>query len=178
MIVGLVNGCLKLSRRMAVGRSRWSTLLICCCLTAACALQPLPRDLATYLNRDVYAIVELEKIALRSYGAHTGENFISDQDLRRSLDEEIIPAYRRFADLATRIEPRTEAIRRLHALYRKAAALRLRGFRMVVSAIDIQDRALIRQANGLLRQGHAYVVQWQTQVASLADEYGMTFNSQ
>ena len=78
-------------------------LLLCCWSITQCALKPIPRDLAIYYNRDICGIAELETLALERYADVTGENYTSDEALRQSLETVIIPAYKRFADLAIQI---------------------------------------------------------------------------
>ena len=162
----------------ASGRSiwrsiRWPMVFLCCWLNCHCALRPIPRDLALYVNHDIYAIAELENSGLQRYGALTGNNYISDAALRHALDMEIIPAYTRFATLVCQIEPQTEPVQKLHALYRKAVNFRLQGFRVVLLAIDTQDPDLMRQANGMLDQGQHFITQWRTLLAQMAGQYGM-----
>lgn len=147
--------------------------VLCCWLFGGCALSPLPRDLAIYLNRDIYAIAELETIALSCYAAQTGTNFVSDQSLRSALASNIIPAYERFSHLAGRIEPQTRPVQALHALYLKAAALRMRGFRTILFALETHDSVLVQEANRMLAQGEHDVVLWRTEMADLAKGYGL-----
>ena len=152
---------------------RWTILLLCCYIFSHCALRTMPRDLATYINRDIYGVAELEEIALGRYQELTGDNYISDQALRASLDAEIIPVYSRFSGLVGKIRPRTKAVRKLHAIYRSAASLRLQGFRTILLAIDTQDPILVHQANRMLDQGQHLVTQWQGRLAELSGQYGL-----
>ena len=159
---------------MTVGPRVWWPILLVCSLTICqCALRPVPRDLATYVNRDIYGIAQLENLGLQRYASLTGDNYVSDAALREALDKEILPAYGRFVDLPRRIEPRTEPVRKLHALYRKAAGYRLKGFRMVLLAIDTQDPDLVRQANQMLDQGQKSVAQWRALLADMTTRYGL-----
>ena len=153
-------------------------LLLCCWLITQCALRPVPRDLATYYNRDIYGIAELETLALERYADVTGENYTSDEELRQSLETVIIPAYKRFADLTVQINPQTEPVRKLHALYREAAALRLQGFRIILLALDSRDPSLVRQANRLLVQAGEPVAQWQANLSELAAQHGLNLDRQ
>jgi hypothetical protein len=148
-------------------------LLLCCWLTSQCTLRPIPRDLAVYVNRDIYGIADLENQALKRYAGLTGDNYISDRVLRDSLDTEIIPEYKHFVDLAGHIEPRSEPVQKLHALYCEAAALRLRGFRTVLLAIDTGDPDMVRQANRLLDQGQRLIARWQSRLNQMSAEYGL-----
>ena len=162
-------------------RSTWRILLwlmaLLCCLSAShCALRPVPKDLAAYINRDIYGVAELEDLALESYAGQTGGNYASDQALREALGKVIIPAYERLTVLAGGIKPRTEAVKKLHSLYLGAAYLRLNGFRKVLLAIDTHDPALIRQANGMLERGRGLIARWQAGVAQMAGQYGMELN--
>jgi hypothetical protein len=152
---------------------RWTMVLLCCYIFSHCALQPIPHDLATYINGNIYGIVELENLALKRYEQHTGSNFSTDTALRASLDTEIIPLYRRFTDLVGRIKPHTSPVQKLHANYRSAAALRLQGFRTILLAIDTQDPDLLRQANRFLEQGQHSVKVWRENVAGMAKQYGL-----
>jgi hypothetical protein len=158
------------------GSIQWLIVFLCCWAGSQCALRPIPRDLAAYVNRDIYGIVELEDLALKRYAGLTGDHYISDQALRESLDTEIIPSYARFMVLAGKIEPQTEPVRQLHSLYRGAAALRLQGFRTVLMAIDTQDTDMVRQANRMLDQGQHLITQWQTRLAQRAGQYGLELN--
>jgi hypothetical protein len=152
---------------------RWPLMLLCCGLFSHCALRPIPRDLAVYVNRDIYAVAELENLGLKRYAALTGDNYISDTALREALAKEIIPAYSQFADLARRIEPKTEPVQKLHSLYRKAADYRLKGFRMILQAVDTQDRYLVSQANRMLDQGRQFIEQWRASLVELTAQYGL-----
>lgn len=152
---------------------RWTIVLFCCYISSHCALRPIPRDLATYVNRDIYGIAELERMALKRYEQQTGANYSSDQALRASLDTQIIPVYRRFTDLVGQIKPDTEPVQKLHAKYRNGTALRLQGFRTILLAIDTQDPDLLRQANRLLDQGQRLVKLWQEDVAAMAKQHGL-----
>jgi len=149
---------------------------MCCWLSCQCALRPVPRDLAVYVNHDLYAIAELEDLGLKRYAALTGDNYISDAALRDALDMEIIPAYTRFETLACQIEPQTEPVRNLHSFYRKAATFRLQGLRMVMLAIDTQDPYVVRQANRMLDQGQQAIEQWRARLAQMAGQYGLELN--
>ncbi len=152
---------------------QWSILLLGCYIFSHCALSPIPRDLAIYINRDIYGIAELEAIALARYGELTGKNYISDRALRVSLHNEIIPVYSRFSKLVRKIKPDTEAVRKVHAIYRRAVSLRLQGFRTIKLAIESGDPVLVDQANRMLDQGQQLVAQWQGQLASMSNKYGL-----
>lgn len=152
---------------------RWTILFLCCYISGHCALRPTPRDLTAYINRDIYGIAELEEMALKRYGELTGDNYISDEALRTALEAEIIPAYKRFATLAESVKPQTKPVQRLHGIYRKAAALRLQGFRMVLLALETQDPDLVRQANRMLKQGQHFIAQWQASMTDMTEQYGL-----
>jgi hypothetical protein len=155
------------------GGIQWPVVLLCCWAVTQCALRPVPRDLAAYVNRDVGGIAGLEELGLKRYAELTGENFVSDRALRRALESQVIPVYTRFSVLADGIRPRTEPVRQLHALYCRAATLRLQGFRMILLAIDSQDPDLVRQANGMLEQARQLIAQWQDRLDKMAGQYGL-----
>lgn len=148
-------------------------VLLCCWAVTQCALRPVPRDLATYVNRDVGGIAGLEELGLRRYAELTGANYVSDQALRRGLESQVIPVYKRFSVLAEEIKPRTEPVRQLHALYRRAATLRLQGFRLILLAIDTQEPDLIRKANRMLEEARQLISQWQGRLDKMGGQYGL-----
>jgi hypothetical protein len=158
----------------AIGRNLWWPIILLCCLSVTqCALRPIPRDLAVYINSDVDGIAGLEEQGLKRYTELTGTNYISDQALRQALESQVIPAYQRFSVLADEIRPQTVPVQQLHTLYRQAAALRLQSFRMILLAIDTQDPDLVRQANGMLGRAQQCIVQWQTRLDRMARQYGL-----
>ena len=150
-----------------------AVVLLCCWAVTQCALRPIPRDLAVYVNRDVDGIAGLEEMGLKRYAALTGENYVSDQVLHHALESQVIPIFARFSVLADGIKPRTEPVRQLHALYRQAATLRLQGFRTILLAIDTQDPDLVRQANRMLEQAGQLIAQWQARLDRMAGAYGL-----
>lgn len=152
---------------------RWPIVLLCCWTVIQCALRPIPRDLAVYVNRDVGGISGLEEQGLKRYADLTGANFVSDQALRQALESQVIPAYTRFSVLVDAIKPRTEPVKQLHSLYRQAATLRLQGFRTILLAIDTQDPDLVRQANRSLDMARQLTARWQEGVERLAVQYGL-----
>ena len=89
------------------------------------------------------------------------------------MESQVIPAYERFSALADGIEPRTGPVRELHALYRRAATLRLQGFRMILLAIDTQDHDLVRQANRMLEEARQLIARWQERLDDMAGRYGL-----
>ena len=160
-------------KRIIFRKYRWSLLLLCCCALVQCALKPIPRDLAVYVNRDVDGISGLEDEGLKCYAGQSGVNFVSDQALRQALVSQVIPAYTRLSVLAGGIKPRTEPVKQLHSLYRQAAILRLQGFRTILLAIDTQDPDLVGQANRTLDRAQQLTAQWQAGVDRLAAKYGL-----
>ena len=157
-------------------RMRRIVFFLSCFLLCHCALRPVPRDLASYVNRDIYNITALEGTALKAYDMSTGGNYRSDQVLRNVLDTEVIPTYSRFVQLTGRIRPETIAVRDLHGIYRNAAGLRLQGFRTVLLALDTSDPDMIRQANRMLDQGQNLFRQWQEKVATMTRQYDLQLN--
>jgi hypothetical protein len=158
----------------AMGRRlRWPIVLLCCWSVIQCTLRPIPRDLTVYINRDVDGIAGLEEQGLKRYTELTGKNYISDQALRQALESQVIPAYARFSVLADEIKPRTEPVQQLHALYRRAAELRLQAFRIILLAIDTQDPDLVRQANRMLERAQQRITQWQASLDQMARQYGL-----
>jgi len=148
-------------------------LVLCCWMITQCALRPVPRDLATYYNRDIVNIVELEEMALNYYAGVTGDNYVTDNALKSSLETEVIPLYERFTELAGQIKPSTEPVQKLHSLYYQAADLRLQGFHTMIRALDAQDPGMMNQANVMLNRTEVLLNKWQADLGEMAAEYGL-----
>jgi hypothetical protein len=160
-------------RRSSHWGMQWTIALLCCYMLTHCALRAAPRDLATYINHDIYGIAELEKITLGRYAELTGVNYISDPVLQSSLQTEIIPVYTHFAELVRKIRPQTKQVRKLHAVYCRAVRYRLQGFRTILTAIETEDPDLVQHANHMLDQGRQLVAQWREQLADMSDQFGL-----
>ncbi len=152
-------------------------LLVIVIMFSGCLADNVTRDLGLYVNRDVNAIADLEQGCLERYRSVSGENYTNDDTLYRVLKGEILPVYSDFCGLAFRIEPQTEAVKRIHSYYLEAAHYRLQGFRTVALAIESADPALIRVANENFTKAARAAAKWRSSVGEMAELYGITFET-
>ncbi len=160
-------------RKLAVA----AALLAASVMTGGCLADNVTRDLGLYVNRDVNSIAGLEQGCLERYRCVSGQNYKNDDTLYRVLKGEILPVYSSFCGLAFRIEPQTEAVRRLHSYYLEAAHYRLQGFRTVVLAIESGDPDLIRVANENFTKASRAAAKWRSRVDGMAELHGITFGT-
>lgn len=142
-----------------------------------CLADNVTRDLGLYVNQDVNSIADLEQGCLQRYSAVTGPNYKNDATLYRVLQDEILPVYSSFCGLASRIEPRTEAVKRIHSYYLQAAHYRLQGFKTVALAIESKDPDLIRVANENFSKATQAAARWRSRVGEMAELHGISFET-
>ena len=136
-----------------------------------CAPKPVAKELVNYINQDVLSIAELEEIALTSYASVSGENYQSDQLFYQTLKINVLPVYKRFVSLLHEIDPQSEPVRNLHAIYSRAAETRLRGFETVMIGLYNRDIEMIHAANKMLAKGEEETERWRNELKKMYESY-------
>ena len=81
-----------------------------------CATDQVALELAHYVNQDILDISELEKTSLHRYALVTGANYTSDEELYKTLKQDVVPVYGRFLTKLRDILPEEPEIKKLHKL--------------------------------------------------------------
>lgn len=131
-------------------------------------LTTVRQDLIDYYNNDLTNLFTLEKEAIQAYSSITGANFKNDQLSYESLVNIIIPKYEMFVKQLINISPKTTEVKNLHKIYVEGANYQLESFMAFKTAIDKQDRLLMRQANETLAKGKERVEEWQMRIKELS----------
>lgn len=136
------------------------TGLTLCALVAGCARYRVASDLVEYVNLDILGIAEVETQALAAYAAVVGDNYTTDEAVLTALRERTVPQYTRFFSLLRDIQPDTEEIRRIHALYVQGAGLMLEGFRLKWAGLERGRFDLVLDGNHKIESGRRETEQW------------------
>jgi hypothetical protein len=142
-------------------------------LALGCAAKPVEMDVVTYVNRDILGQSVVESAALRRYAAVTGTNYTTDDKLYDVLNNEVVPTYREFVRIVEQVEPKTDEVKKLHAMYISASIYRLRGFETIMGGIQLQDPSLIEAANQMFAQSQAETDRWRQTLEQLYLMYGI-----
>jgi hypothetical protein len=131
-------------------------------------------DLVNYINQGVLMIAELEQKSLERYASVTGENYTDDQKIYNELKDFIIPTYQRFADGLKAISPEDSEIQRIHNIYINAADLMSEGFKNKLIGIELNNEAIIIQANENIEKARDENERWRLELRALCGKYGVT----
>ena len=142
-------------------------------LGPVCATDPTTMELATYVNREILRIAELEQKALYHYASVTGENFTSVPAVVEALRERVIPLYGRFHDMLMRIRPETDEVRRIHRLFLVGSTHLLRGFEDKLIGLETGEERVVRQANRMIELGREETELWRRELMASMKEHGL-----
>jgi len=144
-----------------------------CLLFFSCASNPIASDLTGYINRDILRISEMETESLKRYSDVTGINYTSDVILIKTLNNDIIPVYRRFLDLLKKIRPQTDEVHKLHITYVNGSELIYRGLTEILGGVTSQDEDMIRAGNSKIETGRIENERWRKELFELFGKYGI-----
>jgi hypothetical protein len=138
-----------------------------------CATNKATLDLVDYINQGILMIAEPEIKSLERYASVTGKNYRTDQKLSEALTNYVIPNYKRFLDLLRTINPRTQEIKRVHAIYVRGAEFLYRGFQILLIGVDKNDENIVMLANEKIVKGRLEVERWKNEIMVLYKKYGV-----
>ncbi len=149
-------------------------LLMLSLLLAACGTDPVQQDLMTYINTDMQKIDRMESVATEAYASVSGENYSSDKIMYNVMTTKVIPNYKDFLEKLKAVKPRTKEVQDVHSLWVQGAELQMKGFSMIVTALENQDADMIQQANGILSTGGEKIEEFRTKLNALAKAHQVT----
>lgn len=147
----------------------FSSILIftCCQARGNLDVGRYANEVVKYVNQGILSIAELETKSLERYASVTGENYTTDQKVYEALSSFVIPTYKRFVDNLKNIAPENENIRRVHAIYIRAAESILEGFNTKMLGLQNNDEGIIIQGNNKIEQGSLEVRKWRAELDKL-----------
>lgn len=149
-------------------------LLVLSLFLVACGNDPVQQDLMTYVNTDMQKIDRMESVATEAYASVSGENYSSDKIMYNVMTTKVIPNYTEFLQKLKAVKPKTKEVQDVHSLWVQGAELQMKGFSMIVTALEKQDADLIQQANGILTTGGEKIVEFRTKLNELAKVHQVT----
>ncbi len=122
-------------------------------------------DLKKYATQ-VTPLVSVENDLLSRYAAVTGENFVDDGTLYDAL-QGLVPDVNAYVGQLEAIHPQTATLQAIHAKYVDAWNKYGQAFQVSMAALENQDPAQLADANKLLAQARALVIEWQNDIKAL-----------
>ena len=138
-----------------------------------CATDKVALELAHYVNQDILAISELEKKSLQKYALVTGANYTSDEELYKTLKQDVVPVYGRFLTKLRDMSPQEPEIKKLHKFYLRGAELIHGGFKTKIFGLETRDGHLIRNAKEKIEKGRLETERWRKELNLLAETHGI-----
>jgi len=148
-------------------------LLAVCFFMNGCATNRGAEELVNYANQGILSIAELERKSLARYASVIGENYTTDQAVYNSLNDEVIPVYKRFLDGLREIHPMNEGIKRVHGIYIRAAESLYSGFQTKMLGIEKKNERIIKQGNEQIEKGRKENLRWRLELIELYKKYGV-----
>lgn len=136
---------------------------------------PTQDELIQYINTELPKIATMEKNATDKYDRVVGENFKDDATFYKTLNEEVIPKYKKFIEALEDISKNLNdpEVIKLNETYIDAANTQYSAFTTMLAAIDAQDLTLMSQANEKLDMGRKLMRQWQLNLKTLAKKHNI-----
>jgi len=144
-----------------------------CFFSISHAEDKVAMDLVNYVNQGILGIAELEIRSLERYDAVTGNNYTTDERVYKSLNDDVIPLYKRFLELLRDIAPKTKEVINLHRIYVRGAEYINEGFKMKKLGIENKNEGIILQANKKIEKGSDDVRRWKKEIMVLYEKHGV-----
>lgn len=149
-------------------------LLLALVSTISCS-NPTQDELIQYINTELPKIATIEKNAVDKYDGAVGENFKDDATFYKTLNDDVIPKYKKFVEALENISKNLKdpEVIKLNETYIDAANKQFSAFTTMLAAIDAQDLNLMSQANEKLEMGRKLMRQWQLDLKTLAKKHSV-----
>jgi hypothetical protein len=147
--------------------------LVAIVILTGCLDDPVQEDLLNYVNKEMTAAYELEKIAVTAYKSVTGVNYKDDQTMYDTLKKDVIPNYEKFIKELKSIKIESNELKEIHDIYIRGAETQSEAFAIIIKALENQDPALIQEANDMLDKGRKEIEDYQNKLDELADEHNV-----
>jgi hypothetical protein len=149
-------------------------ILLIVTLGVGCAVNPVRRDLADYVNQGILNIAELEQKSLQRYASVTGQNYTTERRVYEALRDHVVPLYKRFVEGLRKIRPETEEVKKLHKIYIMGAEHLYEGFKTKMYGLEMKDEKIVLAANEKIQRGAVQNQKWRTELVALARKHGLS----
>ncbi|MED4224003.1 hypothetical protein [Neobacillus cucumis] len=145
-------------------------------LLSGCFSDPVQDDLLNYVNKEMKQPGKLEAAAITAYESETGANYQDDQKLYDVLTKKVIPTYHEFIQELNSVKIETDELKEIHKIYVEGANIQYKAFVKIKQALEAQDPAMIQEANNMLADAKAHILEYKTKLNQLAREHKVKFN--
>ncbi|MCM3761167.1 hypothetical protein M3212_10275 [Alkalihalobacillus oceani] len=151
-------------------------LLLCLglMLVVGCS-NPVKQEIIHYVNEEVNPIYSLEEEAVDHLSSVTGSNYVDDETFYHTMVEEVLPRYEQFVQRLESIEPQSEELDKVHALFVEGAQLQRNSMRLSLQGVEQGSEEVIQEANLLLEEGKAKIDQYIAEMETLAEQYEVEY---
>ena len=129
-------------------------------------------DLLNYVNKQLPKVADNESKAVESYESVSGDNFTDDETMYYTIQNDVIPVYRKFIDQLESIseELETEEVQKVHEKYIEAANVQNAAFMLILSGLENQDYNEMAEANEKLDKGRKLLREYKSDLKKICKE--------
>ncbi|MCY6369074.1 hypothetical protein [Clostridium ganghwense] len=133
------------------------------------AQDPVKNDLMNYIS-SVSEVFVLEENVLKEYRKVVGENY-KEEDTHIIIKKIVIPKYTEFVQTLDNIKPKTDEVKQLHEIYKKAAYIRLEAFRQMEEGFEKKEGTLVKETDKKLDEAQNSINKYRDQLTELAEKH-------
>lgn len=154
-----------------------SMVMLCSMLLglAGCVDKEAQAEVKNYIDTAAMTFGAQEKLMLESYTSVIGANYTDDSTMCMEFVTNTIPLA---TNLQTTVEGLTETIAnedvlRVHNIYLSYVSEFVGALRMLLTAVDEQDKTLAAEANAMLNNSNTYATEFREGLQELKGKYDL-----
>ncbi len=136
----------------------------------------LKDDVVEFVNVELPAIEGDRDNAVAIYNSYFTSDNVNLEQFSSDLQNTAIPDMETYIANLTNIEVSTDEVKSLKDLYLQSAQKQLDAMNKVAESINEQDPDLLTEADGLIKESEDLIVQYQTQLRTIALDNDITIN--
>lgn len=137
---------------------------------------PVKEDLVEFVNNKLPAIEGDRNNAVAIYNSYFESEDVNLEQFSSDLQGTAIPSMETYITNLTNIEVSTDEVKALKDLYLQSAQKQLDAMNKVSAAISEQNPDYLEEADALIEESENLILQYQTQLRTLAMDMGVTVN--
>lgn len=136
----------------------------------------IKEDIIEFVNNKLPAIEGDRNNAVAIYNSYFESGDVNIEQFSSELQGTAIPAMETYITNLTNIEVKTDEVRALKDLYLQSAQKQLDAMNKVAAAINEQNPDYLTEADALIEESEDLILQYQTQLRTIAMDTGITVN--
>ncbi|MBR1816645.1 MAG: hypothetical protein IJ763_08090 [Lachnospiraceae bacterium] len=133
-------------------------------------------DVIEFVNTELPAIEGDRNTAVSIYNSYFASDDVNIEQFSSDLQNTAIPTMETYMNNLNNIEVSTDEVKNLKDLYVQSAQKQLDAMNMVATSINEQDPDYLTQADSLIDESESLLLQYQTQLRTIALDAGITIN--